>query len=95
MFAKIHKRTRIIAFNQYINKTSDLRTNSHAFSSLGNDEAQVNVISGNTRSDTRESIFKWFEQNDYHNTKIIFNASCIKEGIDLPCCDLVVFCDDK
>ena len=25
----------------------------------------------------------------------MFNSATIKEGIDLPCCDLVVFCDDK
>jgi hypothetical protein len=31
----------------------------------------------------------------YISVEAIFNASCIKEGIDLPCCDLVVFCDEK
>lgn len=27
--------------------------------------------------------------------KIICNVACIKEGIDLPCVDMIVFSDEK
>ena len=40
-------------------------------------------------------ILEWFQMDDFYNTKFLFNAACIKEGIDLPCTDLIVFCDDK
>jgi superfamily II DNA or RNA helicase len=60
----------------------------------GKADVCVRSITGKTSSQERREIFDWF-QADVDEIRVLCNVGTIKEGVDLPCIDLIAFCDEK
>ena len=88
--ARNHNRKRVIIYNQYVSASRNGKTKTSNFANQEN----VETISGKTPTEKRKKIFDWF-QKEGDEIRFLCNVGTLKEGIDLPCVDMIVFCDDK
>ena len=54
----------------------------------------IRSVTGSQSAEQRKDILQWFSE-DSSDLRILCNVAVVKEGVDVPVCDMVVFCDDK
>lgn len=97
--AKKYGKRRIVVYNRRINKNDKGLSSIEDFSNSPENEkiaetVQIYGVSGKTAKSANEYCFNEFNKND-DIVKIIFNVSMLREGINLPLADMVVYCEAK
>ena len=79
-----------LAFNSVVNKVKGLENMQH-------NNVEVRHIDASTRTSRRGSYLDWLRSSDDDKTtcRILTNAKCLQEGVDVPSLDGVIFMDSR
>ncbi|EOC3263991.1 DEAD/DEAH box helicase family protein [Campylobacter upsaliensis] len=85
---------RIVSFHSSINNSKFLKKN-FCILDKNLDETMTEHIDGTDNASVKNAKLSWLKNDDEANFKILSNAKCLTEGIDVPSLDGVCFFDPR
>lgn len=86
---------RIVAFHHSIKNSQFFKENFYAIDEKHIDENYTEHIDGTDNASTKAAKLSWLKTSDEKQFKILSNAKCLTEGIDVPNLDAVSFFDPR
>lgn len=90
-----HQLRRVLTFHGGVAKSAAFAAGMHGRVTAGGVELAARHVSGQMRTSDRAATLTWLAEPDSHQARIVSNARCLSEGIDVPSVDGVVFADQR
>lgn len=93
---------RVLLFHRYADRTTESGSSVQQYRALGDEfakhlpmDAEVSIRGLTSSSTDRADILQWFGERESNDIRILSSCQCLKEGVDIPSADALVFADRK